>query len=219
MAPVAQASVIPESASVVEAHCGSSTGSWYSSAYQSFANAHDAVRGKIELTQGNICGVGVSHSLTLCVSSCNKFVQVGWRYRNFMTVPMMYCEKYNAANGYNDLDDFAMSQTTHTYKFAHEFSGEWKCYRDGEVIGEYVDDFLGFTAGTYMNAQAEAHVYHAQLGRVAPNKLRFDEIHRRRDSDQTWFEPTLIVQPNIPQPYNGDVPSAGTLDVWTDASH
>jgi hypothetical protein len=207
-------------ASLAEAHCTTDAGLWYAGGYETLATSHNGVTGTIEWTQGNVCTGGVSHSVTLCATvDCFKWVQTGWRYYSNYAEPKMYCE-YESGGSYYQIPEFPITHATHEFKLQKTGSGSnqmWSCYLDGTNKFSALTSQLGFSTGFLVVAQGETHQAHVQIGKMAPQKLNFSYLLRRRTSDSVWLGINLENPLTTFVPYGADEPLAGTLRVWTNA--
>jgi len=202
--------------SAVYADCTTQSGNFYSFGSRSLPSGTTAngVRGSIEMTQGQVCTSGVSHSVTLKPSSASgEWVQIGWRYYSGYSTPKAYCE----ANSPYGIQEFSVTFATHAYRIQYDsFDQYFDCYIDSSGVWSYSATSLGWTQGSYLNGQGEAHQNHVQIGRTAPSKLLFSDLQYRNASTGSW--PLLdLVLAAPPAPYGNDEPSPGTLRVWTNA--
>lgn len=186
------AAVMPTApfSALVLAHCTTISGNFYAYANESGFAQSDGVMGNIDWTQGNICTSGVSHSVTLCKASndCGHWVQVGWRYSLGYAEPMMYCEFSYPGHAPKQVE-FAITHATHHYKMqvtTQGFIELWTCYKDGGQKYVWPVGSAGFSSGTYVDAQGEAHQDHVQIGLMAPNRLSFFNLQRRTAADSSW---------------------------------
>jgi hypothetical protein len=157
-----------------------------------------------------MCTSGVSHSVTLLNGS--QWVQVGWRYYHWYANPMMYCE---VTDPY-DIVEFSLTERPMPSSSSDPADKFWDCYLDNAFKFGKSSVVLGFSSGTSVNGQGEAHQSHVQIGKVAPAKLLFSDLQWRRKSDGGW--PAMnIVENNSPVPYGNDEPAVGQMRVWTNA--
>lgn len=209
LSPVGPIPVAP-----VLAHCPGNAAHDYAAGGQSVSQSN-GVRGTIGWVQGNVCTSGVSHSVTICrPGSCGHWAQVGWRYYDGYPEPRMYCEW---AGSQYKLIEFGISHAAHEYRQQFDTQDDyWDCYLDSTAKYAYTWQNAGFSYGTWFVAQGENHQAHVQIGRMAPNKLLFDAMKRRRTSDNTWV--VANVNPGVSGgPYGADEPAAGDMRVWTNA--
>lgn len=205
----------------VQAHCPGGIVNHYAAGLQTLPHLANGVAGDIQWTQGAVCNSGVSHSVTVCKvnlsGECATWAQVGWRYYDGDAEPRMYCEW---AGGQYRLVEFVITHVTHRYKLLTDTVDKfWECYVDGALKASWSWANAGFSSGTELSAQGEAHSPHVQIGRMAPASLLFSDMQYRRASNSTWpafnVDNTFIVPVNAP--YGAAEPVFGQLQVWTNA--
>lgn len=181
------------------------------------ASSTNGIRGTIEMVEGNVCGSGVSHSITVCSSgSCTGWVQVGWRYYGSYSEPKAYCER-RGTGGVYALTEYVVSTITNNYRYESNIVDEkgnrvWSCYVGNVARAQTSASVLGFGTGSWMPVQGEAHSAHVQIGRMAPNVLFFSNLNRR--SGATWSALNPVRQaPDVP--YGVGVVNTTTVRVWT----
>lgn len=213
--PSGTANVVPRST----LHCPPNSPTHiYAKAGRSLASAtSEGIRGNIQMTAGNVCESGVSHSVTVCNNgSCSGWVQVGWRYYSNFSSPKAYCERKGTAGSYQ-LTEYAVANATHHYKWESNVIDEknnrqWKCYIGGILRITISASTYGFGKGSWMPVQGEAHSAHVQIGMMAPNKLSFSSLNYKNGTSWPALGPT---SPAAPAPYGADVPNSSTVRVWT----
>lgn len=192
----------------------------YARAGRSLSSAtSEGIRGNIQMTAGNMCASGVSHSVTVCnTGSCGGWVQVGWRYYSTYTAPRAYCERKGTSGTYQ-LTEYSVTNATHAYKWeSREFEEkgtlhrQWECSVDGAVKAFAPTTTYGFSKGSWMPVQGEAHSAHVQIGKMAPNKLSFSSLNYKAGTSWPVLSPS---SPSAPAPYGADVPNSSTVRVWT----
>lgn len=190
----------------------------YAKAGRSLSSAaSEGIRGNIEMTAGNMCASGVSHSVTVCnTGSCSGWIQVGWRYYSTYTSPRAYCERKGTGGNYQ-LTEYAVTNATHNYKWEsmvidEKKNRQWKCYIDGTLKVTISATTYGFGKGSWMPVQGEAHSAHVQIGKMAPNKLAFTSLNHKNGASWSVLSPS---SPSAPAPYGADVPNSTTVRVWT----
>jgi len=204
-----------------EAHCPGGNVNHYAAGLRTLSELANGIAGDIQWTQGNVCSSGVSHSVGVCKvnasGECAKWAQVGWRYYDGYAEPKGYCEW---AGAQYKLVEFTISHATHRYKQLTDTVDKfWECYSDGNLKFSWSFGNAGFSTGTELSAQGEAHSPHVQIGKVAPAALLFSDMQYRRASNWTWpafdVAQTFIVPANAP--YGASEPVFGQLHVWTNA--
>lgn len=206
------APVGPTAPGEVAADCGA-TGNFYAWGRLNPTPTAIGVRGNIQWTDGALCNSGVSHSVTLCrTDTCGKYVQTGWRNYSSYAEPRGYCEW--GGQQYR-MYEFEISHAPHEFKAVYDTRDDyWDCYLDGTAKTSYTLANAGFSDGVYTNAQGEAHRDHAQIGRMAPGKLAFQELDYKKESDNSWNTMNLALG-STPWPYDREEPAAGKMRVWT----
>jgi len=203
---------------VVEGHCTNNPAQ-YVQGYQDTTNQQNGVRAQIGWVQGNICTSGVYHFVVLCaMPGCTNapvlWMQVGMMYFNWQAEPRSYCEFSGAT--YMFLD-FNISHGPHDYKFQYDtFDDYWDCYVDSSFKASQSRTAAGFDSGRYVGVQGEAIQAHVQIGEMAPSKLSYSAVKRRKESDGVWVFTNLSrVAPLFP--YGSDLPFAYEMRAWTNA--
>lgn len=202
------------------------------SGYRETVAAVDAIKGDIEWTNPNVCTTPNNNAfslaaVTLCTeaTNCLGWVQPGWRKNQGGSADWV-CE-FGKTNGNVFIFQGPVSHYIHTYKMSVDGSGSWSCFVDGVKKAEVSN--LGFTEGTYINAQGETNARFAQIGRVDPLKLYFrnmkyhtdvpaqwntanlaDFRHRECYWDGIWYECTTLANYGVNEPF-GD----GSMGSWT----
>ena len=204
----------------VDAHCTTDNTTQYVYGNVTFTEGYNAVQATIGWTQGNMCTSGVSHSVSLCPDGqCNKWVQSGWRYYWWYSEPKAYCEWNGGTSGTYQILEFVITHTAKAYRQQKSGSGSsqmWSCYIDNTPVASYSLTKVGFASGLYSVVQGEAHQDHVQIGEMAPDRLLFSSMIRRKTTDGTWSILNVVPSPNT-SPYEVAEPLAGRLEVWTNA--
>lgn len=181
------------------------------------------VQGYIEFTNPNPCSNQFGNGLTveavtlMQTAAINGHVQVGWVKRQGMTAPKMLCE-FSGEDGtdYFDPVEFSLpSWSTFKYTFQHDAGNrEWECLLNSTVYAVRPSAWLGFQSGSSLNAQGEVNSTHAQIGKMAPDKLDLTALKFKRSGSWTTMNLTLL---GTVAPYGRDEPQAGQLRNWTNA--
>jgi len=153
--------------------------------------AVDAIRGDIEWTNPDVCTTPNNNAfslaaVTLCTdgTDCDGWVQPGWRKNQGGSADWV-CEFHKTSGSpRNFIFQGPVSHYIHTYKMSVDGFGSWSCFVDGVKKAEMSN--LGFTEGTFINAQGETNARYAQIGRVDPLKLCFRNMQYHTDVPAQW---------------------------------
>jgi len=179
----------------------------------------NAIVGTIQWTNPNPCtttrgdaftleGINISQS-----GANNGWVQVGWVDRQGYSAPKWYCEFTGESPGRWDLLEGTLGSGTYVYKMQYDSAdGYWDCIVNGSGKASRTGSWMGFTSGSWLVVQGETNATHGQIGKVAPSKLLFSDLQKRRGT--TWSALNISVN-NPPAPYGVDEPAAGQLRNWT----
>jgi hypothetical protein len=210
--------------SPAEAHCvgNGNTGHYYVAGGNGSAPVR-AAQTKIEwVASPSICDSGNSNSISIVHG--DGWVQAGNLIWAGYSRPMGYCERNPDAGGTGSyaISEYAVAQEAQVYTYARpQGSLTFDCRIGGETLRSTHRDWLGFGSGGWVPVQAEAHALHVQLGRVAPNWMRFSEAARKTttQSGDAW-SPMVVSNVGTGSPiWNWNQPNNFGFGVNTDASH
>lgn len=208
-------------ASPVAADCDAATanGNYYASSYR--VKSTRGVRVNIgDISGSTLCsGSGVSHSATVCSNtSCDGWGQVGWRQYSWYSTNKGYCEfKPNASGtGWYTINNYSNVPGAQNYemKFDH-IDVQWECRHAGVQKGTRSSAWMGYSFGSYMPVQGEAHELHDQIGGDLPLKLNFTNMKYWQIS-APWTTLDIGNIQTDDSDYGAEEPSVGSFRVWTE---
>lgn len=208
------------------AHCPPSDGDEH--LYVAGGNSNNTVRAvstRMEwVNSPNVCSSGVSHSISIVNynHSATAWVQAGWRYYAWYARPMGYCERMPAPDGTGSyaITEYSVSQTEQRYTYARGHGdNQFECRIGGETLRISHVDWLGFSAGTWVPVQAEAHAPHLQLGRVSPNWFDFSGTEKGLYGETGWSQMNINGLHTDRAVWNFRQPNNDGFRVNTDADH
>lgn len=195
-------------------------GRLYSAADVTLSDAAIGVKGLINWTNPDPCTTGDGNAftleaVTLCkTSSCDAWVQPGWRKNQGDTQPHMVCEFHDGSGATpprNHIYDFPLTTSSHTFQMLYDAShGEWTCYKDGTA--KFTRTVYGMGNGTWVNGQGETNAEYAQIGKVWPNYLDIEYIKFYRGGVWNIANVQLSI---VDSEYGGAIPSTGWQRNWT----
>jgi hypothetical protein len=210
------------SSSPAAAHCPSTPPNYHE--YVSGGNNNNVVK-SVKVTIGwvnspAVCSSGVSHSITICqTGSCPGWMQVGWRYYAGYSKPKAYCERKPSNGNAYTLNEYSVSSESHNYAIVRTSSNLFECRIDGDTKEATVTSYVGFSSGTWVPVQSEAHSPHVQLGHVAPNWMVFKDAVRINTSQSSYVDLNLSGVGSGDPVWNFQQPQSTGFWVNTDANH
>lgn len=177
----------------------------------------NAVKAVIPWTDPNICSSSVSHSID--ISRNAGWVQAGWWKITGFPV-RAYCEVQSPITPYPEgyaIQSYAISAASHSYGWTYDSVDKyWDCFVDNVGKMSKPSSFVDFTSGTTIDVQGEPKAKHVQVGKMAPGALLFSGMQYRQATTGSWLTVNVTIHTPIP-PYGIAEPSAGKMQVWTNA--
>jgi hypothetical protein len=181
-----------------------------------------AVRTTIEwMNSSNVCSSGASYSVSIVNGS--GWVQVGWRYYSGYANPEGYCEvnPLPGGSGTYRLREYTVPHSEQLYSFRRNTTDQFECSFAGAGKESPSTAYLGFSNGTWVPVQAEAHANHVQLGRIAPSWLEFTNSEKvlTGGGASAWTQMNVLGVHSDSIVWNFSQPVNDGFKVSTNASH
>ena len=203
------------------AHCPTSGSGYYYVAGDNDANIVRATSTDIEwISDPTACGLGTFYSASL--TKDDGWLQVGWGYYDYYVKPLGYCERQPATGGNGEyaLDEYVVPEATLRYTYFRAQNADlFECRIDGDVKRVTHGDWIGFYNADRVVVQAEAHRFHAQLGRIDPRWFDFTTAQKVVQGTTVWSQMHVNNVFSSASVWNYQTPYDDGFRVNTDATH
>lgn len=207
--------VLPMSSQVASAHCpgGFAQINVYGDKTTSGAKG---VKGLIPWTDPNVCASQGGVAVALAASNGLSWIQFGWWKISGGSV-RGYWEFQGVSEPNYDLGFFTIPASQFVYEIYYLSSpSQWEVILSGTLKRAHgPSSWMGWSSAPYTAVQGEAKAPHVQIGKMAPGALLISAIQYRNLAG-TWLTLDLVTH-TPPSPYGIGEPTAGQLQLWTNA--